>query len=299
MNDLLAFLLDLDRLSFGNEDVSLGFERPIPGWGWALVVAGALALAVWSYSRLIGPRYLRGLLAVARAGLLVLLVLLVTGPKLVQQTETVEKDWILVLLDRSVSMTIPDAPGAAGASRARRRWSALLQADDPSSGASLRGERGRLAGLRPRRVRPRERRRGDRERHRTGGRRSAHATRGRDRRGAGARRRPPALGRRHRFRRALDRRDPSRIAPASPRRPRARAHRGAGQRRAGGGLRDRAGGRAVHGVRRGPDAHRRADRPRGRARGHGGDGAPDRPRDGAHARRDDRHHARRTSPARA
>lgn len=127
MNELLTFLLDLDRLTFASEDVSLGFERPIPGWGWALVVAGALALAVWSYSRLIGPRSLRGLLAVARAGLLALLVLLVTGPRLVQQTETVEKDWILVLLDRSISMTIPDAPGEAGRTTREAQMERILR----------------------------------------------------------------------------------------------------------------------------------------------------------------------------
>ena len=114
MNDLLTALLDLDRLALTGDDVALGFERPLPGWGWALVVLGSAAFAVWSYSRLIGPRYLRGILAAARTMLLVLLVLLVSGPKLVQQTESVERDWILVLLDRSISMTIPDAPTGTG-----------------------------------------------------------------------------------------------------------------------------------------------------------------------------------------
>jgi len=110
MNRFLEILFDLQNLSPGEEGVALGFERPIPGWGWALVILGAIAFSVWSYSRLTGSRPLRGALALTRAALLALLVLLITGPRLVQQTETVERDWILVLVDRSVSMTIPDGP---------------------------------------------------------------------------------------------------------------------------------------------------------------------------------------------
>ena len=114
MDNLLRTLLDLRTLSPFGEDVSLGFDRPLPGWGWALVIVGAMLFSVWSYSRLVGARPLRAALALTRTALLALLVFLVTGPKLVQQTETVERDWILVLVDRSVSMTIPDGPARAG-----------------------------------------------------------------------------------------------------------------------------------------------------------------------------------------
>lgn len=128
MNELLETLLDLQQLSPADEGVALGFDRPLPGWGWALVILGALAFSAWSYSRLTGSRPARGILALMRAALIALLVLLVTGPKLVQQTETIERDWILVLVDRSVSMTIPDGPvGPGGRATREAQLAAVLE----------------------------------------------------------------------------------------------------------------------------------------------------------------------------
>ncbi|MCR9215799.1 MAG: hypothetical protein NXI14_01220 [bacterium] len=105
---MLEWLLDLDNLSLTEEGVRLGFERPIPGWAWLLVALGSVALASWSYRRLAGARPVRLLLAGSRALLLCLLVLLVTGPQLVDREESFEADWVLVLLDRSASLQIED-----------------------------------------------------------------------------------------------------------------------------------------------------------------------------------------------
>ncbi len=116
MNELLRSLLDLQTLRWGEEEVSFGFERPLPAWGWALVIGGALAASLWSYSRLEGTRFMRGSLALLRAATLALLVALIAGPQLVKRTESVERDWVLVLVDRSASLTIGDAPSVeAGA----------------------------------------------------------------------------------------------------------------------------------------------------------------------------------------
>ena len=65
MNELIRQLLDIDRLEWGAQGVVLGFERPLPAWAWGLIVAAALGLAFWSYSRLVGPRPVRWLLASA------------------------------------------------------------------------------------------------------------------------------------------------------------------------------------------------------------------------------------------
>ena len=108
---MLEWLLDLDNLSLTEEGVRLGFERPIPGWAWFLVAIASLALASWSYQRLSGARPMRLMLAGSRALLLCLLVLLVTGPQLVDREETFEPDWVLVLLDRSASLQIEDIAG--------------------------------------------------------------------------------------------------------------------------------------------------------------------------------------------
>lgn len=125
---MLEWLLDLDNLSLTEEGVRLGFERPIPGWAWFLVALGAIALAAWSYQRLSGARPMRLLLAGSRALLLCLLVLLVTGPQLVDREETFEPDWVLVLLDRSASLQIEDITEANDASGARIARDAQLRA---------------------------------------------------------------------------------------------------------------------------------------------------------------------------
>ena len=119
MNTLLNKLFGLSSLGFGDEGVQFGFARPLPPWAWVLAVAVALAVAFWSYSRLSGGRAMRVVLAGLRGLLLVLLLLLIAGPQLVKPNERIEKDWVLVLLDRSASMAIADAPGAAGTRRSR------------------------------------------------------------------------------------------------------------------------------------------------------------------------------------
>ncbi len=110
MSDLLTKLLDLDTLRLGAQGVDIGFQRPIPAWAWVGLIGAAIAVSFWSYSRLTGPAFTRFVLATLRAALLLLLVLLISGPQLVQREESVERDWVLVLVDRSASMTIADAP---------------------------------------------------------------------------------------------------------------------------------------------------------------------------------------------
>lgn len=122
MNDLLRRLLGLDDFSWGDSGVTLGFERPFPAWVWAGLVLGAGVYAAWSYRRIIGPRWVRGCLAAMRCALIVLLLLLVSGPRLVEQSESVEKDWVVVMVDRSASMVIRDvdAGGSGAGPRASR-----------------------------------------------------------------------------------------------------------------------------------------------------------------------------------
>lgn len=114
MNDLLNTLFGLTGLGFGDEGVQFAFARPFPAWAWLLIVSVAVGAALWSYWRLTGPLWSRILLASLRAGVLILLAALISGPQLVRPNERIEKDWVLVLLDRSASMMIGDAPGSAG-----------------------------------------------------------------------------------------------------------------------------------------------------------------------------------------
>ncbi|MEX2220103.1 MAG: vWA domain-containing protein [Phycisphaerales bacterium] len=119
MMDLLNRILGLEGMAFGQEGVQFGFARPLPLWAWAIGVLLAVGLAWWSYSRLTGGRASRATLAGLRAAVLLAILFLIAGPQLIRPNERVERDWVLVLLDRSASMTIADAPGA-GSGRVER-----------------------------------------------------------------------------------------------------------------------------------------------------------------------------------
>ncbi len=110
MNELLQRLLNTRGLDWNDPSVSFGFERPLPAWAWAGVVIAAVGVAAWSYSRLAGSAWARWTLAGVRALLLLLLVALLSGPQLVKREDLSENDWVLVLVDRSASLGVEDAP---------------------------------------------------------------------------------------------------------------------------------------------------------------------------------------------
>lgn len=126
MNSAVDWLLGLKDLRPGDAGVSLGFAIELPAWAWAGVGVACVLLAAWCYRRSEGPIAGRVALAALRAGLLALLAVLVCGPRLQRPNETIEKDWVIMLVDRSGSMAIPDAqpeslaPGSEAAARARR-----------------------------------------------------------------------------------------------------------------------------------------------------------------------------------
>lgn len=117
MNQLSAALLaswfdrlfGLDRsMSLSGEDTAIGWAYPLPGWVWLLIVMGALAIAHGSYARMEGARWARFGLASFRTALLIVLAVLLAGPTVVRTDVTPEADWLLVMLDRSASMTFED-----------------------------------------------------------------------------------------------------------------------------------------------------------------------------------------------
>ena len=114
-------------------EMSIVFERPVPSWGWFLITLGAVLVGWWSYRRLSGAvrvptRALRALLALARASTIVLLAFLIAGPSIRFAREKIERDRVLILLDRSQSLTIADGP--LGISREQQLSDALAKAKD-------------------------------------------------------------------------------------------------------------------------------------------------------------------------
>jgi len=108
MTQRLLELLGAGDLSAGGTDVALEWAHPIPAWGWFPIVAAAIALGAWGYLRLEGSRVGRTLLAGLRSLLVLLLVVVLAGPQLVRRPESVQRDAVLVLVDRSASMSVGD-----------------------------------------------------------------------------------------------------------------------------------------------------------------------------------------------
>lgn len=115
MNDpLVRWLLNLQIIPPDAEGVRFGWEHPWPAWVWVALVMVASGVAFWSYARLLAPGRGRAILAGVRFALVVLILVLISGPVLKLPQETVEQDWLLVLLDRSASMRIADVQGPGG-----------------------------------------------------------------------------------------------------------------------------------------------------------------------------------------
>ena len=130
-NPTLRWLLGIDGVPADATSTRVVFESPMPGWAWFLILCACFAVAWWSYARLRGARSGRIALGVLRAALLVLVVVLLAAPALRIARETVEADWVLVLADRSRSMTIRDAgPPSAPIERDKTLRDALTGAQD-------------------------------------------------------------------------------------------------------------------------------------------------------------------------
>ncbi len=114
------WLLDLNVIPADAGGLRLAWEHDWPAWLWTLLLLGAILLAVWSYRRLSGRRLVRGGLAVVRAAVILLALVIVAGPMLELPRETVEQDWVLILTDRSASMSIADAAGGPGSATGGR-----------------------------------------------------------------------------------------------------------------------------------------------------------------------------------
>ncbi|MBY0263100.1 MAG: VWA domain-containing protein [Phycisphaerales bacterium] len=114
MNELLSRLLNSPSLRLGQEGVELGFVHELPPWAWALIILGAALFGWLGYRRLEGSVSARATLGTLRGLVILLIAVLICQPRLAKLSETIEKDWVLVLVDRSASLSVADASGPAG-----------------------------------------------------------------------------------------------------------------------------------------------------------------------------------------
>lgn len=105
--------LDIDRLPADATPASLefAFEHALPAWAWALSVLAAVAIAWLAYRRFDASKASRTMLGALRAAILIWVAMLLAGPTLVLPRERIERDRVVVLVDRSSSLMVADAEG--------------------------------------------------------------------------------------------------------------------------------------------------------------------------------------------
>ncbi len=111
---LVRWLFDIETIPEGAGGVHMVLEHVWSSWVWIVLVLGCAALAVSSYRRISGRLSGRCALAGLRFALLMLVLFLFAGPMLELPHEDLERDWVLLLTDRSRSMMIADVEEPGG-----------------------------------------------------------------------------------------------------------------------------------------------------------------------------------------
>jgi len=111
LSSAMDWLLGLNNqdVKWSDPNTSLGFVYQLPGWAWLLIALMTIALATWSYHRLLGNRKIRISLSFVRTALILLAIALICTPIIRLQDQEEEKDVVIMLVDRTKSMLTPDA----------------------------------------------------------------------------------------------------------------------------------------------------------------------------------------------
>jgi hypothetical protein len=103
-----AWLLGLDKIDPSAQNIDLEWQQNVPAWGWLLIVLFLAGAAVLSYRHMLGRRRVRSALVVVRTLTLLVIAILLAQPVLVLPRDKDEESRVLILLDRSESMTFAD-----------------------------------------------------------------------------------------------------------------------------------------------------------------------------------------------
>ncbi|MBL4810300.1 MAG: VWA domain-containing protein [Phycisphaerales bacterium] len=126
MNALFDWLFGFDAGTFGGQDSGIGFATPIPIWIWTITLL-ALGLVVWlSYRGLPGPSWVRATLGSIRWCVIGFLLVLALGPQIERGRVLIEPDRVIVLLDASGSMNMPEVAGDGSLTTRATQLSNLL-----------------------------------------------------------------------------------------------------------------------------------------------------------------------------
>ena len=103
------WFLGIDSIPADAQDITLSWQSPMPPWAIACCVLGAGAAAWLTYRKLSTSRH-APILAALRAILILALVACLAGPQWTHTIREIERDSVVVLVDRSRSMQVTDGP---------------------------------------------------------------------------------------------------------------------------------------------------------------------------------------------
>jgi len=118
-SSMLRWLLGIDVIPNDATGLEFAWQRPLEPWVWLIAVVVGVVVAIVAYQGLVGSKRMRVFLGGLRAITIVFLVALLSGPLLRLPILESKPDWVVVLLDRSRSLAIEDAPSPSGSRRTR------------------------------------------------------------------------------------------------------------------------------------------------------------------------------------
>ncbi|MBI1369700.1 MAG: hypothetical protein GC162_13725 [Planctomycetes bacterium] len=131
---VLRWLLGLKELDPTNPNLLISFQHTIPSWAWVAIITAAAVIAGMSYRYMVGRRGGRITLAAVRAAVLLLIIVLLAQPSLVLPDEEIEQDHVLMLVDRSASVSVKDvfdAQNAADRTSRQQQLQSIITSHDP------------------------------------------------------------------------------------------------------------------------------------------------------------------------
>ena len=108
MNYIFTWFFNLGPIPDDAEGIRISWNHSISSWIWFVIILFLIIVSSWSYSKVQANIVSRFLLGSVRFASLLLLVILVAGPQAYFPRETIDEDLVMVMLDRSASMTIED-----------------------------------------------------------------------------------------------------------------------------------------------------------------------------------------------
>ncbi len=124
------WLFGVDVIPGDAAGLEFAWQRPLEPWVWLLVIIVAVVVAALSYQGLAGSRRLRSSLGAIRVLAIVFLVVLFSGPLLRLPVLESKPDWVVVLVDRSRSLSIEDAPTYNGNLQTRESQARQILSDE-------------------------------------------------------------------------------------------------------------------------------------------------------------------------